>query len=143
MIGPRAFLRRRQAALRGDRGSASVSFLLVSVTLIVVIGLVVDGAGKIQANERADLVAASAARTATNSIGGDTVRVGSLTLDAAKATTAGEAYLAAAGMPGTVTVNGEVVTVTVSTTYSTRFLSLIGIVELPGAGEASARLITQ
>jgi Flp pilus assembly protein TadG len=137
------FLRRRLAALRGERGSASISFLLVSVTLIVVIGLVVDGAGKIQANERADLVAASAARTATNSIGGDTVRVGALSLDPVKAVAAGEAYLAAAGMAGTVSVTGEVVTVTATTSYSTRFLSLIGIVELPGTGSASARLITE
>jgi Flp pilus assembly protein TadG len=143
MTGPATFLRRRLAALRGERGSASISFLLVSVTLIVVVGLVVDGAGKIQANERADLVAASAARTATNSIGGDTVRVGALTLDPVKAVAAGEAYLAAAGMAGTVSVTGEVVTVTATTSYSTRFLSLIGIVELPGTGEASARLITE
>jgi hypothetical protein len=46
-------------------------------------------------------------------------------------------------MAGSVSVTGEVVTVTVTTTYTTRFLSLIGIVELPGSGEASARLITE
>jgi hypothetical protein len=143
VIGPATFLRRRRAVPQGDRGSASISFLLVSVTLIVVIGLVVDGAGKIQANDRADLVAASAARTATNAIGGDTVRVGALSLDPVKAVAEGEAYLAAAGMAGSVSVTGEVVTVTVTTTYTTRFLSLIGIVELPGSGEASARLITE
>jgi Flp pilus assembly protein TadG len=142
-MGVETFFRRRLAALRGDRGSASISFLLVSVTLIVVIGLVVDGAGKIQANERADFVAASAARTATSAIGGDTVRVGALTLDPVKAVAAGEAYVAAAGMAGTVSVTGDVVSVTVTTTYSTRFLSLIGITQLPGSGEASARLITQ
>jgi Flp pilus assembly protein TadG len=143
MIGPATCLRRRLALLRGDRGSASISFLLVTVTLIVVIGLVVDGAGKIQANERADQTAASAARAATNSIGGDTVRVGALTLDPVKAVAAGEAYLAAAGMAGTVSVTGEIVTVAVTTTYPTRFLSLIGITQLPGSGDASARLITQ
>jgi Flp pilus assembly protein TadG len=143
VIGSAAFLRRRLAALRGERGSASISFLLVSVSLIVVIGLVVDGAGKIQANERADLVAASAARAATNAIGGDTVRVGALSLDPVKAVAKGEEYIAATGMAGSVSVTGEVVTVTVSTTYTTRFLSLIGVVELPGTGEASARLITE
>jgi hypothetical protein len=142
-MGVETFFRRRLATLRGDRGSASISFLLVSVTLIVVIGLVVDGAGKTQANERAGFVAASAARTATNSIGGDTVRVGALTLDSVKAVATGEAYVAAAGMAGTVSVAGEVVSVTVTTSYSTRFLSLIGITQLPGSGEASARLITQ
>ena len=128
--------------LSDDTGSASVAFVLIVVTLVVVIGLVVDSAGKYQMAEQAQQVASSAARAATNSISGDTVRVGELTMDPEKAVQAGQAYIAAAGMEGTVTVNGQVVTVEVTTTYSTRFLSLIGITSLPASGQAAAQLIT-
>lgn len=124
-----------------ETGSASVAFVLIVVTLVVVIGLVVDSAGKYQASEQAQQIAASAARVGTNSISGDTVRIGELTLDARKATAAAQAYIAAAGMQGTVTVTGQVVSVEVTTTYTTRFLSLIGIASLPADGAASAQLI--
>lgn len=138
-------IRRVIAKLRGqgERGSAASAMLVIVPTLIVVIGLVVDGAGKIQANERADQVAASAARAATNAISGDTVMIGSLSLNATKAQQTAQDYIAAAGMTGTVTVAGQVVSVEVKTTYTTRFISLIGIGTLPGTGEASAQLITQ
>lgn len=128
--------------LSDDTGSASVAFVLIVVTLVVVIGLVVDSAGKYQMAEQAQQVASSAARAATNSISGDTVRVGELTMDPEQAVQAAQAYITAAGMEGTVTVSGQVVTVEVTTTYSTRFLSLIGITSLPASGQAAAQLIT-
>ncbi|MFC5928611.1 hypothetical protein D6T64_21580 [Cryobacterium melibiosiphilum] len=126
-----------------ERGSASIAFVMIVLTLVVVIGLVVDGAGKIQANERAGQVAASAARAATNSVSGETVLSGALALNRDAAQAAALAYVDAAGMTGTVTFDGEIVNVAVATEYATKFVSLIGITSLPGGGQASAQLITE
>lgn len=128
-----------------EQGSGTLSsmFIAIVLSLVVIIGLVVDGAGKYQTAAQAQQIAASAARAATNAISGDTVIVGALSLDAEKASQAATAYINAAGMTGTVTVAGTVVTVEVSTSYTTRFLSLIGVTSLPASAEASAELITQ
>lgn len=126
-----------------ERGSISIFMIVAIVILIVVVGLVVDSAGKYSADARAQQIASNAARSAVNSIGGDTVLNGSLTVDTQQAEQAAESYLTAAGMTGTVTVTGQVVNVEAQTKYTTKFLSIIGINQLPGHGTASAQLITQ
>lgn len=136
-------LNRIRERLRSEDGSLSAFLLVVVVVLVVVIGLVVDSAGKYAADSQAEQIAANAARTAVNSINGDTVLVGATALNAAQAQTAAEQYLAAAGVEGTVTVSGQVVSVDVETTYTTKFVSLLGINSLSGTGSASAQLITQ
>jgi hypothetical protein len=129
--------------LRDDEGSLSAFVLVTVVILIVVTGLVVDSAGKYQEDAHAQQIASSAARAAVNSISGTTVEYGSLNLNAGQAETVANDYIAAAGATGTVTVSGQVVSVEVETTYTTKFLSLIGANTLPGKGSASAELITQ
>ncbi|GGA55320.1 hypothetical protein GCM10011490_01490 [Pseudoclavibacter endophyticus] len=127
---------------RSERGSAQAFLVLTVVTLIVVIGLVVDGAGKVQAATAAQQVAASAARAATNAISGDTVDGASLAVDPHLAEHAALEYLAAAGMTGVAVATGSTITVTTETTYETRFVSIIGIGVLTVTGEAEASLIT-
>ena len=51
-----------------DRGSLSLFVVVVFVALLVTIGLVVDGGGKIRALQRADAVAAQAARAGGQAI---------------------------------------------------------------------------
>lgn len=132
-----------RARLNDETGSLSAYLLVIVVVLTVLIGIVVDGSGKYDADARAQQVANSAARAAVNSINGSTVLVGSLGLNAAQAQTTAENYVAAAGMTGSVSVAGQVVTVNVQTFYKTKFLSLIGVSHLPGKAKASAQLITQ
>lgn len=131
-------LRRR---LAGERGSSNLFLVLTVVTLVVIVGLVVDGAGKVQASAGAQHVAASAARAAISSLAGDTVGGRPIAIDAAAAEQAAIDAVSAAGMSGTATVSGDVITVTASTSYSTLFVSLIGIESLPATGEARAQLI--
>lgn len=128
-------------ARRGERGSSQVFLVLTVVTLIVVIGLVVDGAAKVQAATHAQHIAASAARAATNAVSGQTVGGDALAVDPALAQTVASHYIAEAGMSGTVTVSGRTITVTVEHSVDTLFLSLIGISSLPATGEARAALI--
>lgn len=136
-------MKRLRERLNDDTGSISVWVLLTAGVLMLLIGLVVDSAGKYQADELAQQVAAGAARTAVNSIGGSTVLNGSIGLNEREATAVAEDYLAAAGVIGSVSINGQVVSVDVEIPYTTLFVSLIGINTLTGTGSASAQLITQ
>ncbi|MDO5052735.1 MAG: hypothetical protein Q4E05_07585 [Pseudoclavibacter sp.] len=124
-----------------ERGSIGPYMILLVLASIVLLGLVVDGAGKLQASTRAHQVAASAARAATTSLASDTVRKGRPTMDVEAARLAAEEYLAAHGMQGAVEVQYPVVTVTAVERYQTRFLGLIGIAELRASGTVSALLV--
>lgn len=136
-------IRARLARTRNERGSLSIYLLLFTVVLVGIIGFVVDSSGKYQADASAQQIADNAARAAANSISGDAVYTGSLSINAGQAETTARSYLAAAGVGGNVTVTGQVVHVTVTSNYRTKFVSLFGFNSLPTHGDASAELITQ
>ncbi|GGJ89843.1 membrane protein [Pilimelia anulata] len=138
-------LRRRLAGVRGDRGGVSIFVAMLAPVLLLLVGLVVDGAGQIRALQRADNVAAQAARTAGQAIdlpaavGGGVKRI-----DPAAANQAAAQYLASAGATGTVTVapDRQSVTVTATITHRPVLLSAFGYGSRDVTGEATARLIT-
>jgi len=129
-----------------DREAGSVTvFLAITVTgLLILVGLVADGGAKLRAAQRADAIAAEAARAAGQvidlpaAVGGSGVRV-----DRQAAVEAANAYLAAAGESGTVTVgpDGTTVEVTVTISAPTAFLSLIGITTITVSGHGAAALV--
>ena len=128
---------------RGERGSISIWLAVSSFVMMILVGLAVDLGGQVHAKQRAHNIAAEAARTggervqAAPAITGDYVAV-----DAAAARTAAQAYLAASGVTGTVSVTGgDTITVNVTDTYTTTFLSIIGIGELTVTSSATARLV--
>ncbi|MFG2716221.1 hypothetical protein ACGFX2_37675 [Streptomyces goshikiensis] len=130
--------------LREDRGGIAVYTAIVTIALLGIIGLAIDGAGKLRATERADAVAMEAARAAGQGIdpaaavAGETLRA-----DPEAATAAARAYLARAGTQGSVSLSsdGTRLTVTVSDTYATKFLSVAGISSMSVSGHGSARLL--
>ena len=137
-------LRRLLHQLHDDeRGSVSVIVIATIVVLIVAAGLVVDSAGKYQATQQAQMTASSAARAGTNAVAGQVVVDGTLKLNGSAAQNAAQNYLTAAGVSGNVSVVGDTITVSVVGSYTTRFLSLIGINSLPVAATSAARVITQ
>lgn len=137
-------LRERLTRLRNDeKGSITPMVVIFVPVLIIVIGLVVDGAGKIQANDDAQAIAAGASRSAANAVAAQIVTNGSVALDTHRARTTALDYISAAGMTGTATVTPTRITVTVQTSYATRFISIIGITSLPAEATASAEIITQ
>lgn len=127
--------------LGSERGSSQLFFILTVVTLIVVVGLVVDGAAKVRASTDAQHVAASAARAATAAIAADVVEIGVVSIDPARAEAAALDAVARAGMTGSAVVDGDTITVTTETSVETNFISLIGITSLPATGHATAQLI--
>lgn len=137
-------IRRVLAKLRNDeQGSITPLFVVFVPALILVIGLVVDGAGKIQANENAQAIASGASRAAANAVASEVIVNGGLSLDNHRAQIAARDYIEAAGMTGSVTVTGNEIHVTVETTYATKFISIVGVTTLPAEASATAEIITQ
>ncbi|WP_329615714.1 pilus assembly protein TadG-related protein [Streptomyces brevispora] len=130
--------------LRQDTGSVSLYAAIVIVGMLVMIGIAVDGGGKMRATERADAVAQEAARTGGQEIdAGQAITGENIVADPGAARGAALDYLAAAGAHGTVTVSddGKKLTVTVTDAYRTRFLTVLGVTEMPVTGHASAVLV--
>jgi hypothetical protein len=70
------------------------------------------------------------------------VRGDGVSIDPAAAARAARAYLAAAGVDGTVTVEGNAVRVSTSLAYQPVFLGVAGVGPLTVTGSASARPVT-
>ena len=132
--------RDRSRRRRDDRGSVTLFVLVFMVALLAAVGLVVDGAGRVQALRRADAAAAEAARTGGQALqAGPAVRGVGARLDTAKAAQAARNYLRTSDVDGTVTVLSDTrIRVRTSVTYTPVFLVFLGDMTL--TGEADARL---
>ncbi|WP_308407818.1 TadE/TadG family type IV pilus assembly protein [Streptomyces sp. RKAG337] len=132
------------APLRDDRGSLSMWWLLMIIPLFVMLGLCFDLGGKLRDVERADGLAAEAARAGGQAIDpGKAISGSGVVLDPAAAQRAAYQYLNAAGVRGTVTVaaDGKTINVHVTIQHKTIFLQVIGQSSLPVEGHASAELL--
>ncbi|MGB7981068.1 MAG: pilus assembly protein TadG-related protein [Candidatus Nanopelagicales bacterium] len=127
-----------------DRGAVTLFVAITVVGLLVLAGLVVDGGAKVRAVQRADRLAAQAARAAGQAVdiagvlAGDEVGV-----DRRAALVAAEAYLRAAGAEGSARVVDGGAGISVATTASvpTVFLGLIGIPQFSAQGSATVALV--
>ena len=128
---------RRQLAGRGERGSTSIAAAVLVPAVIVMLGLVYDGNGKVAAAREANAAAVAAARA-----GGDAsaANVAAGASPGRSAAGAARRSLAAQGVNGSVSVSGRTLTVRATETYQTVFLQLVGIGQLQGHGEATARV---
>ncbi|MFB6808857.1 hypothetical protein [Streptomyces sp. NPDC056387] len=130
--------------LHEDRGGIAVYTAIVTVALLAIIGLAIDGSGKLRATERADAVAMEAARAAGQAIDPAAAVTGTaVRVDPAAAQAAAQAYLARAGAQGSAALSGDgtQLTVTVHDTYPTKFLAIAGIGSMDVTGHRSARLL--
>ncbi|MGG1910526.1 pilus assembly protein TadG-related protein, partial [Microbacterium sp. NRRL B-14842] len=100
-------VQRLRAKFRDDKGVATIYFVIMTVAFLAIVGLVVDGAGKVQANQQAYTTAASAARAAANAVSGQAISDGTTAIDSSRAVSAANGYLAAAGVGGSVAVSGD------------------------------------
>ena len=110
-----------------ERGSITLWAVIITSAVLVVMGLVVDGAGQMRATQRADQVAREAARAAGQAVSGDPILGRPGLVDVSSGRKAAKSYLAAVGVPGTVDVDGTTITVTTSVVYQPVMLSAIGI----------------
>jgi Flp pilus assembly protein TadG len=119
---------------------------VVLLALFAMIGLSVDGGGKMRAQMHADNIAAEAARAAGQAINVSKAVAGTAdVVDPTLAEAAAEAYLKVAGVAGVAVVlpGDRTITVTVTIPYKTKFLDLIDINGWTEVGTATAELVTQ
>jgi Flp pilus assembly protein TadG len=127
-----------------DRGAATVFFSITVAGFLVLIGLIADGGTRVRGIERADTLAAGAARAAGQSIDLPAVMAGHpAVVSPGRARTAALAYLAASQATGTVTIGPGAATVTVAVTLQqpTLLLGLIGVPAFTAHGQATATLL--
>jgi Flp pilus assembly protein TadG len=106
---------------RDEQGYIGIFLLMMIPVFVMIAGLVFDGGNTIAAKRRAVDEAQSAARAGAEQLS-LALQQGGFTLDAPQAVAAAQAVLAQAGLSGDVQVSGDVVTVTVRTTYQSALL---------------------
>ncbi|HOA28220.1 MAG TPA: hypothetical protein PKY27_10145 [Arachnia sp.] len=125
--------------MTGERGAAlSVWTAVMLPAFIVAVGLGVDFAGHAAAEQEARTVAGQAARVATHQT---VLTAEGPVISAAAATREAEAFAAAAGWDASVGIRGQTAEVTLTGTYATTFLGLIGVTNIDVEGTASATAV--
>ena len=134
---------RRRAHGARERGEVNILAAGMVPALIIAIGLVVDGGGRLHAEDEAEYAADQAARAAAQEIRIDRAQLGlPPAVDPARATRTAADTLGALGVQGGVTaVTGATVRVGTEVTYQTTFLTLIGISSLSVTADAEARAV--
>jgi len=150
--GPGAWpwIRCNRAAGGSERGSFSLTLVIMAVALLALAGLVVDGGAKLNEAENASAVAQEAARAGAGMVDQSNAYAnGKFTIDAGQAVAAARAYLASVVSDGNTAYTGSVTTptadsiqVTVTVTEPTRILSIIGIGSMSATETATASLVT-
>jgi hypothetical protein len=116
-----------------------VFVVVMTVALVLVAGLVLDGGLTLAARERALNEAQQAARAGAQAINLAVYRQnGTLVLDPAQAVADARRYLAATGYQGSVQVTGNVVTVQVTVVQRMQILDAAGLGSITVHAAASA-----
>jgi Flp pilus assembly protein TadG len=135
-------VRGRRAHLRGqaEAGFVSLYVVVITVGLLAMAGLVIDGGNALAAREQATDVAQQAARAGADALSPESLR-GSptgLTASPAAAQAAANRVLDTAGVTGTVRVDGADVSVTVVVHKDTTILSAFGVGPIKGKATSTA-----
>jgi len=127
-------LRRLKNLGESERGDSAVMAVLIMVALLAVLALVVDGGGKVAADEEASNIAQSAAREGVNA--GTGPSVGSVArINQPQAVAAARSYLQRAGATGTVSSTATSITVTATVGYTPK---LLPVGQMNGHGTSTA-----
>jgi Flp pilus assembly protein TadG len=135
-------VRGRRAQLRGqaEAGFVSLYVVVITVGLLAMAGLVIDGGNALAAREQATDVAQQAARAGADALSPESLR-GSptrLTASPAAAQAAANRVLDTAGVTGTVSVDGADVSVAVVVHKDTTILSAFGVGPIQGKATSTA-----
>lgn len=141
----RTAMRRQLRALArgGDRGSVSIWLAMASFVMIILVGLAVDLAGQVHAQQHARDVAAQAARAGGQQLqAAKAIRGQGVYANPSQAAAVARSYLAASGLTGNVSIQGgDTVVVTTSERYPTKFLGIIGLNAMTVKGKAESRVV--
>jgi hypothetical protein len=135
---------------RSDAGGISILFAIGMTAVMLIIGLSVDGGGQIREVQRANDIAAEAARAGGQQITvADAIAGRPAVLDQPNARAAVRSYLATAAADDGITVTGYTVTfpdgrhieVALRLEYHTVVLAVIGVADLTADGFGTAVLV--
>jgi hypothetical protein len=132
-----------------DAGRVSLFLAAALAAVLIIVGLAYDGAGRLRTIQRAQNLAAEAARTGgqaidlAQAIAGETPEI-----DEGQAQDAVANYLGAVpdvdGWEATVAADGQTITVRVDISYDTAMLDVFGFDDtIPVQGRATAQLRTE
>jgi hypothetical protein len=110
---------------RSDRGSLTAFVVVMATAMVLVAGMAYDGGAVLTAHATARSYASKAARAGAQKIDLDMLRsTGDVVLDPSAAAAAADRYLGAVGAQGSVSVEGDTVTVTVTVVQPMHILPL-------------------
>lgn len=125
-----------------DQDGMITAFVAVlTVSLLLLAGLVLDGGNLLAAKRQAINEAEAAARAGAQALRPDTLRAGTVTIDPTSADQAVADYLTATGHRGHVDVTGDTVTVTVTIPQRLSILGLGGLHDITVTGHGAARAV--
>jgi hypothetical protein len=134
---------RRPWRVQGDQGSVTVLGLFLIAVILVLAGVMVEGANLMTARGHATSIAQQAARAGADKIDLAVLREqGVVRLDPPAAQAAATAYLDQVGEAGTVTATTTAVTVIVTLTRPGVLVPLLGKPTLTVTGTATAAPVT-
>jgi Flp pilus assembly protein TadG len=127
-----------------ERGALTLFVAILFPALLAFAGLVVDAGTKLDNYERASTYAQEAARAGAGQVDqSEAYSNATFVVDEPAAIAAARAYLAAAGVAGSVTAVGDdAIRVTVTITTPTKILSIIGIDTVTSTSTATASLLS-
>ena len=140
-------MRRAQKGCSSDEtGSILIMLPILVVGLFLMLGVIIDGAGRVKALQNAHTVAAQAARQAGQQIDGGALQLdGRAEVNATASVAKAKSFLRRSDMRGSVTINPARTRITVSATnqYRPVFLSFFGFgpVDLTGSAEAQLKRV--
>jgi Flp pilus assembly protein TadG len=111
--------------MKNQRGSLSALTVCIVLSALTLVGLVFDGGRSVSEYTRLSDIAENAARAGAQEITG--LRAGDLRLDSRAAVSAGQSYLYAHGVSGTIETSNDSVSVEVAGTRRFQILGIIGL----------------
>ena len=135
-----ALARRRVHNSQPERGSVTAFVVVMAAAFILGAGLVIDGGLALAGKTTAEDEAQQAARTAATALAQQPLRDGQIVVNPGPALADAQAYIAATGDSGSVTLDGTVIHARVVHRQPTRILGLFGIGEITVAANATARV---
>lgn len=134
----------RHPGQHAEHGAVAVVIPILTVGMLAMAGLVVDGGAALAARGRAADVAQQAARAGADALAPDSLRTGDpagLAVNPAAAVLAADQVLQVGAVGGQVSVSGDTVTVTAQSTRPTSIMSAIGIGTVTGHASATAAVL--
>lgn len=128
-------------ASHGETGTVTAFVACLTVALLAMAGLVVDGGNTLAARRRLFNEANAAARAGAQAADEQSLRRGTVRLNAAAARTRALDHLRRSGLTGTVEVTNDTVTVKTTATQPVTVLGIIGIGPLTVHASGTARAL--